>query len=120
MSEECPSCASRRKERLKLDRRIHNQRVALRENWMIAEMRQDWLKRWPIKNRYLDYMKKQMRVIAELRTALQARVVVERGEHYRVVRIIRRPLKLAESAARTKADFKTDLKTDDGPVGETE
>lgn len=25
--------------RLKLDRRIHNQRVALRENWMITEMR---------------------------------------------------------------------------------
>ncbi len=27
-------------ERLKLDRRIHNQRVALRENWMITDMRQ--------------------------------------------------------------------------------
>lgn len=26
--------------RLKLDRRIHNQRVALRENWMIVEQRQ--------------------------------------------------------------------------------
>jgi uncharacterized protein YxjI len=26
-------------DRLKLDRRIHNQRVALRENWMITEQR---------------------------------------------------------------------------------
>jgi hypothetical protein len=30
-------------ERKKLDRRIHNQRVALRENWEIVEMRGNWL-----------------------------------------------------------------------------
>lgn len=30
-------------ERLKLDRRIHNQRVALRENWQIVEQRRKWL-----------------------------------------------------------------------------
>ena len=29
-----------REMRLKLDRRIHNQRVALRDNWMIVERRQ--------------------------------------------------------------------------------
>lgn len=32
-----------RAERLKLDRRIHNQRRALRENWEIVEMRRKWL-----------------------------------------------------------------------------
>lgn len=31
--------------RLKLDRRIHNQRLALRENWMITEQRSRWMKR---------------------------------------------------------------------------
>jgi hypothetical protein len=30
-------------ERLKLDRRIHNQRRALRETWEIVEMRRKWL-----------------------------------------------------------------------------
>lgn len=30
-------------ERLKLDRRIHNQRVALRQTWEIVEMRRKWL-----------------------------------------------------------------------------
>lgn len=30
-------------ERIKIDRRIHQQRVALRENWQIVEMRRKWL-----------------------------------------------------------------------------
>lgn len=30
-------------ERLKLDKRIHNQRVALRQTWEIVEMRGNWL-----------------------------------------------------------------------------
>jgi hypothetical protein len=30
-------------ERLKLDKRIHNQRVALRETWEIVEKRGNWL-----------------------------------------------------------------------------
>lgn len=30
-------------ERLKLDRRIRNQRLALRENWQIVEDRRNWL-----------------------------------------------------------------------------
>lgn len=33
-------------ERLKLDRRIHNQRVALRENWEIIEMRASHKRAW--------------------------------------------------------------------------
>lgn len=33
-----------KQERLKLDRRIHNQRVALRENWEIVEMRRKALR----------------------------------------------------------------------------
>lgn len=32
-----------REERLKLDRRIHNQRVALRQTWEIVEKRRKWL-----------------------------------------------------------------------------
>lgn len=32
-----------RAERLKLDKRIHNQRVALRQTWEIVEMRRKWL-----------------------------------------------------------------------------
>lgn len=33
-------------ERLKLDRRIHNQRRALRENWEIIEMRASYKRAW--------------------------------------------------------------------------
>lgn len=32
-----------RAERLKLDRRIRNQRIALRQTWQIVEMRRKWL-----------------------------------------------------------------------------
>ena len=32
--------------RLKLERRIHNQRVALRENWQTTEMRASWKRAW--------------------------------------------------------------------------
>ena len=35
-----------RAERLMLDRRIHNQRVALRENWQTIEMRASWKRAW--------------------------------------------------------------------------
>jgi len=35
-----------RTERLKLDRRIHNQRRALRENWEIIEMRAQYKRAW--------------------------------------------------------------------------
>lgn len=35
-----------RAERIKLDRRIHNQRVALRENWEIVEMRASHQRAW--------------------------------------------------------------------------
>lgn len=35
-----------RAERLKLDQRIHNQRVALRENWDIVEMRAQYRRCW--------------------------------------------------------------------------
>lgn len=38
--------AKLREERLKLDRRIHNQRVALRQNWMIIETRAQYAKAW--------------------------------------------------------------------------
>lgn len=36
----------RREERIELDRRIHNQRVALRENWEIIETRASYKKAW--------------------------------------------------------------------------
>lgn len=92
MSDECPNCARLKAERLKLDRRIHNQRVALRENWMIVESREWYVKRWgPLKNKYLDYIKKQSRDLREMREQLNAKVVAQRGEGYRIMRVYRRP-----------------------------
>lgn len=38
-------------ERLKLDRRIHNQRVALRENWMAFEQRANFVGSWYIRRK---------------------------------------------------------------------
>lgn len=37
----------------KLEKRIHNQRVALRQNWQIIETRADYKKFWPYKSSYL-------------------------------------------------------------------
>lgn len=57
----------------KLERRIHNQRVALRENWMIIEMRRKeeaapiYGSRRPIKNKWFDYVMKQNKEIRRLK-----------------------------------------------------
>jgi hypothetical protein len=45
-------------ERLKLDKRIHCQRKALRENWEIVEMRRKWLGSETARRRYADLWKK--------------------------------------------------------------
>lgn len=45
-------------ERLKLDRRIHNQRVALRENWEIVEMRRKWLGSDTARRMYANLLKR--------------------------------------------------------------
>lgn len=56
----------------KLERKIHNQRVALRENWMITEMRRSEYcgKLRPLRSKWWDYVKKQNAVIHELREKL--------------------------------------------------
>ena len=56
----------------KLERRIHNQRVALRENWMIVEMRRNEYcgKLRPLRSKWWDYEKKLGRIIRELRDKL--------------------------------------------------
>ena len=41
-------------ERLKLDKRIHNQRVALRQTWEIMEMRRKWLGSDTARKKYAD------------------------------------------------------------------
>ena len=53
----------------KLERRIHNQRVALRENWMIVEMRRDEYsgKLRPLRSKWWSYVKKQTAEIRRLK-----------------------------------------------------
>jgi len=42
----------------KMGKRIHNQRVALRDNWQIIEMRAGYARRWPLQSRLLaDWVK---------------------------------------------------------------
>ena len=57
----------------KLERRIHNQRVALRENWMIVEMRRNEYcgKLRPLRSKWWDYVKKQSQTIRELREQIE-------------------------------------------------
>lgn len=50
-------CARLIEERLKLDRRIHNQRRALRENWMITEKRGNWAHRYRLPTTVLEMFK---------------------------------------------------------------
>jgi len=50
----------------KLERRIHNQRVALRENWMIVEQRAKW-RSTPLRSMWFELVKKQAKEIRELR-----------------------------------------------------
>jgi hypothetical protein len=45
-------------ERLKLDRRIHNQRCALRETWEIVEMRRKWLGSDTARRKYANLVKR--------------------------------------------------------------
>lgn len=53
----------------KLERRIHNQRVALRENWMVVEMRRsEYCGRLrPLRSKWWDHVKKQMAEIKRLK-----------------------------------------------------
>ena len=58
---------------LKLERRIHNQRVALRTNWMITEMRMKERATpyyRPLRSKWWDYVQKQSKLIKELRERL--------------------------------------------------
>lgn len=54
----------------KLARRIHNQQVALRDNWQIVEMRADYKKKSPIQTRLLTSALKHARGAREAKEAL--------------------------------------------------
>lgn len=47
-----------RAERLKLDKRIHNQRKALRETWEIVEMRRKWMGSETARRLYANLLKR--------------------------------------------------------------
>lgn len=53
--------------RLKLDKRIHNQRVALRENWEIVEMRRKWMGHPIAFQRYNSLLKRYQEALATIR-----------------------------------------------------
>ena len=53
----------------KLERRIHNQRVALRENWMIIEQRIKHM-RTPLRSMWFEKVKKLSKKVQELRKKL--------------------------------------------------
>lgn len=52
-------------ERLKLDRRIHNQRAALRQTWEIVEMRRKWLGSDTARKMYISLLKRYSALKAE-------------------------------------------------------
>jgi hypothetical protein len=54
----------------RLGRRIHNQRVALRQNWEIVEMRADWPKKQPLMPRLLTSALKHSKEAREAKSAL--------------------------------------------------
>lgn len=58
LAEARAECMRLRAERLNLDRRIHNQRVALRQNWMIVDMRAGHLRNKEVRSKYLGYWAK--------------------------------------------------------------
>ena len=57
-----------------LEKRIHNQRVALRENWMIVEMRRNEYcgNLRPLKSKWWDHVKKQHVKIKELQDEIES------------------------------------------------
>ena len=57
--------------RLKLDRRIHNQRLALRQNWEIVEMRGNWIGSPAARRKYANLLKRH-RALLESATPLKA------------------------------------------------
>ena len=59
---------SMRAERLKLSHRIHQQRVALRENWEIVEMRcQNWMGSREGRSRFINLLKRHHEILRQLR-----------------------------------------------------
>jgi len=54
----------------KLEKRIHNQRVALRENWMIIEQRMNH-RPTPLRSMWFELVKSQSREIRELKEKLK-------------------------------------------------
>ena len=56
-----------RKDRLKIDRRIRNQRRALRDNWEIVEMRRKWLGSDTARRMYCNLLVRHRKLLTEHR-----------------------------------------------------
>src|SRR5882757_8225156 len=57
------------RERFELDRRIHNQRVSLRSNWEIVEMRsQNWIGSREGRRRFINLLKRHHETLRQLRS----------------------------------------------------
>lgn len=67
----CAGCDERQERIKKLERRIHNQRVALRQNWEIVEMRASY-KVMPkeVRSRMLAGWARAIREVLELRARI--------------------------------------------------
>lgn len=57
--------AKMKEERLKLDKRIHNQRVQLRQDWRIFEQRQKWIPPQAFREKYYDKVKRHNNLIVK-------------------------------------------------------
>lgn len=63
-----------RDERLKLQHRIYHQRVALRENWEIVEMRcQNWMGSREGRRRFINLLKRHHEILRQLRSFEEVR-----------------------------------------------
>src|SRR5258708_16499775 len=52
---------------LKLERKIHNQRAANKENWEIVEMRRKWLGSDSARKMYANLLKRHQKLLQEIR-----------------------------------------------------
>jgi hypothetical protein len=66
----CQGCAERQERIKRLERRIHNQRIALRQNWEIVEMRSGFAQPKEVRSRLLAGWCRAAREVRELRDRL--------------------------------------------------
>jgi PleD family two-component response regulator len=66
----CQGCEERQERIKRLERRIHNQRVALRQNWQIVDMRTGLAQPKEVRSRLLAGWSRASREARELRERL--------------------------------------------------